>query len=67
MSDRTRTYRPEHEMTLIYEDLARAQLDARLDEARKRRRVHAVVLARRLSAKAERAALEARLAIARTL
>ncbi|MGA8210480.1 MAG: hypothetical protein WB798_10035 [Nocardioidaceae bacterium] len=54
-------------MTLIYEDLARAQLDARLDEARKRRRVHAVVLARRLSAKAERAALEARLAIARTL
>ncbi|MGN6132369.1 MAG: hypothetical protein ACTHOK_18675 [Nocardioidaceae bacterium] len=54
-------------MNLMHEDLARAQMSARLGEAQTRRRGHQLVLARRLSRRAERAALQARLALARTL
>lgn len=54
-------------MNLMYEELARAHTSARLGEARQRRRGHQLVMARRLSRRAERAAQEARLAIARSL
>jgi hypothetical protein len=54
-------------MNLMHEDLARAQMSARLGEAQNRRRGQQLVLARRLSRRAERAALQARLALARTL
>ena len=52
-------------MNLMYEELARAQMSARLGEAHSRRRGHALVLSRRLSRRAERASREARLALAR--
>ena len=52
-------------MNLMYEDLARAQLSQRLAEAHSQRRGHRVVVARRLSRRAERAAQAARLAAAR--
>lgn len=54
-------------MYLIAEDLARAQMAARLGEAHEARRVGQLVRARRLSRKAERAAMRARLALARAL
>jgi len=54
-------------MNLINEDLARAQIASRLEEAQSLRRGHQLVLARRLSRRAERAAQQARLAIARAL
>jgi hypothetical protein len=54
-------------MNLMHEDLARAQMAARLGEAQENRRGHQLARARRLSRRAERAALEARLAIARSL
>jgi hypothetical protein len=54
-------------MNTMYEDLARAQMSARLGEAQNLRRGQQLVLARRLSRRAERAALQARLALARTL
>ncbi|HET6624762.1 MAG TPA: hypothetical protein VFG63_00095 [Nocardioidaceae bacterium] len=54
-------------MNLMNEDLARAHMAARLGEARELRRGHQLVLARRLSRRAERAALQARLALARSL
>ena len=54
-------------MNLMHEELARAHTSARLGEARQRRRGHQLVRARRLSRRAERAAQEARLAIARSL
>ena len=49
----------------LYEELARAQLSQRLDEAHSQRRGHRVALASRLSRRAERAAEAARLAAAR--
>lgn len=52
---------------LMHEDLARAQMSARLGEAHEQRRGHQLALARRLSRKAERAAQQARLALARAL
>lgn len=52
-------------MSLMHEDLARAQMSARLGEAQQLRQGRQVVLARRLSRKAERAAMRARLALAR--
>ncbi len=55
------------EMYLMNEDLARAQMSARLGEARSLRRGHQLALARRLSRRAERAAQQARLALARSL
>lgn len=54
-------------MSLINEDLARAHISQRLDEAQQQRRGHQLVLARRLSRRAERAAQQARLALARSL
>jgi hypothetical protein len=52
-------------MSLMYEELARAQMSARLGEAQELRRGHQVAVARRLSRRAERAAHRARLALAR--
>ena len=52
-------------MNLMYEDLARAQMTQRLAEAHSQRRGHRVVVARRLSRRAERAAQAARVAAAR--
>jgi hypothetical protein len=54
-------------MNLLNEDLARAQMSARLGEAREMRRAHQLARARRMSRRAERAALQARLALARSL
>ena len=54
-------------MSFIQEDLARAHMSARLEQARVSRRKHQLVAARRLSRKAEKAALAARLALARAL
>jgi len=50
-------------MNTMHEALARAQMAARLGEAQNLRRGHELVMARRLSRKAERAAHQARLAI----
>ena len=55
------------QMNLMQEDLARAQMRARLGEAQQLRRGYQMALARRLSRKAERAAQQARLALARAL
>jgi hypothetical protein len=54
-------------MNLMHEDLARAQMSARLGEAQELRRGHHLMRARRLSRKAEQAAQQARLALARAL
>ncbi len=54
-------------MNLMHEDLARAQMSARLGEAQQLREAKAMARARRLSRKAERAAQQARLALARAL
>ncbi|MBY9075460.1 hypothetical protein K1X13_11570 [Nocardioides sp. WL0053] len=54
-------------MYLLNEDLARAQMSERLGEARNLRRGHQLVVARRKSRRAERAALQARLVLARSL
>lgn len=51
----------------LNEDLARAHIAARLDEAQGLRQGHQLVVARRLSRRAERAAQRARLALARSL
>lgn len=55
------------EMNLMNENMARAQMSARLGEAQELRAGHHLVRARRLSRKAERAAQQARLALARAL
>jgi hypothetical protein len=55
------------EMNLMNENLARAQMAARLGEAHQLRRGHQLARARRLSRKAEQAAQQARLALARAL
>jgi hypothetical protein len=54
-------------MNLMYEDLAREHMSARLGEAHASRRGRRLVMARRLSRRAERAAQQARLALARSL
>ena len=54
-------------MQLMHEDLARAQMSARLGEAQSLRKGHQLARARRLSRKAEAAAQQARLALARAL
>ena len=54
-------------MNLMNENLARAQMSARLGEAQRLRRGHQLARSRRLSRKAERAAQQARLALARAL
>jgi len=56
-----------NEMNTMQEALARAQMAARLGEAHELRRGHHVARARRLSRKAEQAAQQARLALARAL
>jgi hypothetical protein len=53
------------EMYLINEQLARAQMAERLGEAQRLRQGRQVVVARRLSRRAERAAHQARVAAAR--
>ena len=55
------------EMNTMYEEVARAQMSARLGEAHELRRGHHLARARRLSRKAEQAAQQARLALARAL
>ena len=55
------------EMNVMQEELARAQMSARLGEARALRRGHYLARSRRLSRKAELAAQQARLALARAL
>jgi hypothetical protein len=54
-------------MELMHENLARAQMSARLGEAQSLRRGHQLAKARRLSRKAEQAAQQARLALAHAL
>lgn len=51
----------------LNDDLARAQMSARLGEAQQLRRGHHLARTRRLSRKAEQAAQAARLALARAL
>jgi hypothetical protein len=64
----SQTYRTRStEMNLMNENLARAQMSARLGEAHQLRRGHQLTRARRLSRKAEQAAQQARLALARAL
>ncbi len=55
------------EMNLMNENLARVQMSARLGEAQELRRGRQLIRARRLSRKAEQAAQQARLALARAL
>ncbi|WP_344151141.1 hypothetical protein [Nocardioides koreensis] len=54
-------------MNLMHENLARAQMRERLGEAQQQRLGHNLARARRLSRKAELAAQQARLALARAL
>jgi hypothetical protein len=54
-------------MNLMNEDLARAQMAARLGEAQSERLARRLIAARRMSRRAERAALQARLALARSI
>lgn len=63
-----KTYRNgSNDMNLMHEELARAQMSARLGEAHELRRGHQLALARRMSRKAEQAAQQARLALARSI
>ena len=62
-----KTYRNgRNDMNLMHEELARAQMSARLGEAQQLREAK-LARARRVSRKAERAAQQARLALARAL
>lgn len=54
-------------MNTMHEDLARSQMSVRLGEAQELRLGHRLAVARRLSRRAERAAQQARLAMARAL
>jgi hypothetical protein len=56
-----------YDMTTMQEDLARAHMTARLGEAQQNRRGHQLARARRMSRKAEQAAQQARLALARAI
>ncbi|MBL0749990.1 hypothetical protein [Nocardioides baculatus] len=63
-----KTYRNgSNDMNLMHEELARAQMSARLGEAHEMRRGHQLAMARRMSRKAEQAAQQARLALARAI
>ena len=68
-STTTQTTGPNRSTTMntMHEDLARAHMNARLGEAQQLRAGHQLARARRLSRKAERAAQQARLALARAL
>lgn len=63
-TDTNRSMNMEH---LISQELARARIAHRLEQAEAHRRGRQIVLARRLSRRAERAALQARLALARSI
>jgi len=52
---------------LVSEELARVHVHARLEQAQKQRLAYNLAAARRLSRKAERAAAQARLALARVI
>ncbi len=52
---------------LLHEGLARAQIAARLDEAEAVRRSRRIIAARRFHRRAERAAMQARLVLARSI
>jgi hypothetical protein len=54
-------------MYYLHEDLARAQMSERLDDARHVRRGHQLVRARRKARRAERAATQARVVLSRSL
>ncbi len=54
-------------MNLMHEDLARAQMCARRGEAQALQRGRRLVVARRRSRRAEKAALQARLVLARSI
>ena len=54
-------------MNSLAEDLARAHMRSRLEQAQMSRRGRELAAARRLSRKAERAAAQARLALARII
>lgn len=54
-------------MTHLTQDLARVQMSERIGEARHLRRGRQLALARRRTRRAERAALQARLVLARSL
>jgi hypothetical protein len=54
-------------MSQLIENVARSQHAARLGEARQLRRGHQIALARRHSRRAQRAALQARLVLARSV
>ena len=54
-------------MHVMNDNLARAQMSARLGEAQQLRRGHQMARVQRLSRKAEQAARQARLALARAL
>jgi hypothetical protein len=54
-------------MNLMYEDLARAHMNARLNEAREMRRGNQLNRAKRLARRAERASQQARLLLARAM
>jgi len=54
-------------MNLMHKQPARAHNPARLGEAQELRRGHHLAMARRMSRKAERAAEQARLALARAI
>ena len=55
------------EMSLMHEDLARMQMSERLGEAQSERLGRRIVAARKMSRRAERAALQARLVLARSI
>ncbi|MGH3383743.1 MAG: hypothetical protein ACRDO1_04130 [Nocardioidaceae bacterium] len=52
-------------MELMHEAMARAHMDARLEQARELRRAAVVARAQHLAKRAERSALQARLLLAR--
>lgn len=54
-------------MNLMHEDMARAHMDARLEQARVWQRSHRLTRAARLTRRAERASQQARLLLARSL
>lgn len=60
-------HRDGYDMNTMQEDLARAHMTARLGEAQQNRRGYQLALARRMSRKAEQAAQQARLALARAI
>jgi hypothetical protein len=61
------TFDRSNDMSFLAQDLARAHLSSRLQQAQQARRGRELAAARRLSRKAERAAAQARLALARVI